>query len=29
MPALIGAAVVAVLIVGSACVAVIGIAQRR
>ena len=29
VPALIGAAVVAVLIVGSACVAVIGIAQRR
>ena len=29
VPAFIGAAVVAVLIVGSACVAVIGIAQRR
>jgi hypothetical protein len=28
-PALIGAAVVAVLVVGSACVAVIGIVQRR
>jgi len=28
-PAFIGAAVVAVLVVGSACVAVIGIAQRR
>jgi hypothetical protein len=29
VPALIGAVVVAVLVVGSACVAVIGIAQRR
>ena len=29
VPALVGAAVVAVLVVGSACVAVIGIAQRR
>ena len=29
VPALIGAAVVAVLVVGSACVVVIGIAQRR
>ena len=28
-PAFIGAAVVAILVVGSACVAVIGIAQRR
>ena len=28
-PALIGGALVAVLVVGSACVAVIGIAQRR
>ena len=29
VPAFIGAAVVAVLVVGSACVAVIGIVQRR
>ena len=29
VPTLIGAAVVAVLVVGSACVAVIGMAQRR